>query len=389
MGALIAPPRLRVRYQLAIFSATRVVINTMYRMIYPFMAVFARGMGVEVGAVASVVAVRSALGLAAPAIGSLADRRGRKWGMLLGLGTFVAGAGLVIVSPKFTAFALALMVTTLGKIVFDPAMQAHLGDSVGYDRRGQAIAATELGWSLAFLLGVPAMGWLIQQQGWTAPFPVLAGMGALAALVLWRSIPAGPGRGFGSTSLVASLRMVASHGPAVAALAVGFLISSANEAVNIVFGIWLEASFGLRVAALGAAAASIGLAELAGEGMVAAFADRLGKRQAIAAGILMNCGACLLLPALGVTLPGALLALFLFYFTFEFTLVSSIPLMTELVPGARASAMSGNIASLSAGRMLGAFAGTAVFALGLRANTGAALVLNLLALGLLLRFVRD
>ncbi|HSR46429.1 MAG TPA: MFS transporter [Anaerolineales bacterium] len=384
-----AHPRLRIRYQLVIFSASRIVINTMYRMIYPFMAVFARGMGVEVGAVASVVAARSALGLAAPAMGAPADKYGRKAGMLLGLGIFVVGAGLVLASPRFTPFAVALMLATAGKIIFDPAMQAYLGDTVGYNRRGQAIAATELGWSLAFLLGVPVMGWLIEQRGWTAPFPFLAVAGALAAFVLWRSIPSRPAGGSGSPSLSASLRMVASHGPAVAALLVGFLLSSANETVNIVFGIWLEASFGLKVAALGAAAAAIGLAELAGEGMVAALADRLGKQRSIAVGILLNCGACLLLPVLGVTLPGALAALFLFYFTFEFTLVSSIPLMTELVPGARASAMSGNIASLSAGRMVGAIAGAALFALGLRANTGAALVLNLVALGILLRFVRD
>jgi len=103
----------------------------------------------------------------------------------------------------------------------------------------------------------------------------------------------------------------------------------------------------------------------------------------------LNCFACLLLPALGKSVPGALLALFGFYITFEFTLVSIIPLMTELVPEARATLMSGNITALSAGRVLGAAAGLALYSDGLRANALATVLLNLMALALLLTLVRD
>lgn len=386
---MISRPPLRLRYQLVVFSASRLVLNTMYRMVYPFMTVFAAGLGVEVGTLARAVAARSALGLAAPALAASSDRYGRKRGMLQGLAVFVAGAVLAFVFPQFLPFALALMLTATGKIMFDPAMQAHLGDAIGYRRRGQAIAATEVGWSLAFLVGVPAVGWLIARGGWTAPFPWLAAGGALGFFAIWRLLPPDRPRADAAPSLVASLRRIASHPPAIAGLAVGLLLSAANESINIIFGVWLEDSFGVRIAALSAAAAAIGLAELAGEGLVAGLADRMGKRRAVAAGILLNCGACLLLPALGTSLPGAFLALFLFYVTFEFTLVSSIPMMTELVPGARASLMASNIASLSAGRALGALAGVAIFTFGLTANASAAVILNLGALVLLLALVRD
>lgn len=364
-------------------------MNTMYRMVYPFMAVFARGVGVSVETLAATVAARSALGLAAPAFGGATDRRGRKFGMLLGMSILVGGVLLVLLAPRFLPFALALMLTGAGKVIFDPAMQAYLGDSIDYRRRGQAIAATELGWSLAFLVGVPATGWLIERNGWTAPFPWIAVAATLAALAIWRWIPADPPRESESASLLAALRLVASHTPALAALGVGFLLSTANETVNIIFGIWLESSFGLRVAALGGAAAAIGLAELAGEGLVAAATDWLGKRRAVGLGILLNCAACALLPALSTSLIGALVSLFLFYITFEFTLVSSISMMTELVPGARASTMAGNIAALSGGRMVGAVLGAAIFSLGLPFNAGTAIALNLIALALLASLVRD
>jgi hypothetical protein len=65
------------------------------------------------------------------------------------------------------------------------------------------------------------------------------------------------------------------------------------------------------------------------------------------------CLAALALYFLGRTEAGALVGLFFFYITFEFTLVSIIPLMTELLPAARATLMAFNVAALSFGRALG------------------------------------
>jgi predicted MFS family arabinose efflux permease len=182
---------------------------------------------------------------------------------------------------------------------------------------------------------------------------------------------------------------VVAHRPAVGGLAVGLLISTANDLVNVVFGAWLEVSFGLQVVALGAASAVIGVAELSGEGLVAGLADRLGKKRAVAVGILFNALASLALPFLGQWLPGALIGLFLVYVTFEFTLVSAIPLMTELVPTARATVMASNVGAHSAGRALGALFAPILFARGLSTNVALAAVLDLVALGLLAVLVRE
>jgi predicted MFS family arabinose efflux permease len=157
-------------------------------------------------------------------------------------------------------------------------------------------------------------------------------------------------------------------------------MSAANEVINVIFGVWMEDSFGLRIASLGAAAALIGLAELGGEALTAGVTDRLGKPRAVAIGAVLNCLAALALPLLGRSLPGAAVSLFLFYFTFEFTLVSSIPLMTEILPNARATLMASNVASHSLGRALGALIATTLYAQGIYANSLAAIVLNLLGL---------
>jgi hypothetical protein len=39
---------MRIRFQLLVFMFLRLILNTMHRMIYPFLAVFARGLGVAV-----------------------------------------------------------------------------------------------------------------------------------------------------------------------------------------------------------------------------------------------------------------------------------------------------------------------------------------------------
>jgi predicted MFS family arabinose efflux permease len=385
------PPRgpVRLRYQLAAFTLTRTVLNTGYRMVYPFLPVIARGLGVDLSTVALAVTARASLGLASPFLGSAADVRGRKTVMLISLGVAAAGFGLVSIWPTYPMLFASMLLAGGGKIMFDPAMQAYLGDRVDYSRRGLVIALSEFGWSGAFLIGIPVVGWIIARGGWAAPFRWLVASVFVAGVVLWRMLPTDPPPVSQRLSWSGGMRAVLASRSALAGLAAGFLISLANETVNIVFGAWLEDSFGLRVLALGAAAAVIGVAELGGEGLVAALADRLGKRRAVAVGISLSALACLGLPFLGRSLTGALVGLFFVYTTFEFTIVSAMPLMTELVPQARATMMAGNIGALSSGRAIGALVGPALFSLGLQANGTLAAALNLVALAVLLLIVRE
>lgn len=382
-------PAVRMRFQLAAFTCTRTVLNTSYRMVYPFLPVFARALGVDLSTIALAVTARSTVGVASPILGSISDLRGRKWTMLAALGVFTCAMGLVAAWPAFSTLVIAMILSTVGKILFDPAMQAYLGDRVHYGRRGLAIAVTEFGWSGAFLVGVPIAAWAIQGRGWAGPFPWLAILGLAASVLLWVVLPADRTVRGHSPEWRSGLRLVIGNRSALAGLSFGLLASLANEVVNIVFGVWLEQAFGLQVIALGAASAVIGLSELGGEGLVASLSDRLGKRRAVALGVGLNAIASVALPVLGRSLPTALVGLFAFYITFEFTLVSAIPLMTELTPGARGMLMGSNIGGQSAGRAIGAVLGPALFAGGLMANAGVAAALDLLALALLLAFVRE
>jgi len=343
-----------LRLQVLAFTAARIVLNTMYRMVYPYLAFFSLGLEVDQSALSLAITARAAFGVVGPLLASVADSRGRKAGMLFGLLLFTAGAGLVAVWPTFPAFVLALVLTLLGKYAFDPAMQAYVGDRVPYERRGRVLAVTELGWSLSLVIGVLGMGLLINRYGWKAPFPILAIFGTLALVVLAWMLPRDPAPDRNQPGIWRNLRTVLVFTPALAGLLLSFWASAANEVINLVFGLWMGDSFQLQIIGLGIVALFIGLSELGGETLVGILTDRVGKPSAIGAGLVLNSMAVLLLPLLGFTQYGALVGLCLFYVTFEFTLVSSIPMMTEIMPAARATLMAVNIAALSLGRALGA-----------------------------------
>ncbi len=377
-----------LRGQLTLFLITRIILDTGFRMVYPFLPTFARALGVDISAISLAITARSSLGILSPFIGSAGDSMGRKSAMLIGLSIFAGGSLVILLWPTYIGFIIALLLVSLGKIVFDPAMQAYLGDRVPFNLRGRAIAITEIGWSGAALVGLPIIGWIIYRSNWAAPFPILGIFAAFAAFFIWRAFPSDPVADSTRTTLTHSLRTILSHPSTLAALAVSLLINIGNESINVIYGLWLENSFGLQVIALGAASVLIGLAELSGVGLVASLTDRLGNIRSLCLGIIAIVLACLLLPFLGGSLISALIGLFLFYLTFEFTFVTLISLFTGLAPSARATLMATSITAAAGGRALGALIGPALFEINIFASSAFGAAMAIIALPILIVWVK-
>lgn len=371
-----------MRIQLIIFMFLRTILNSAHRMVYPFLSVFARGVGVELQTFSLLMTARSLVGALSPFFAPIADKRGRKFGMLMGIAIFIAGMSIVAIYPSFWTLAIALMMAMVGKFIFDPSMQAYFGDRIPYHKRGTALAVTEVAWSFAFIFGVPLVGFLIDRYGWSAPFPLFTVLGLLVFFIVWKIVPHEDEHHEPVNNSREGFRAVFSSKSAIAGISIALFASAANELVNVIFGVWLEDSFGLKIIALAGASAVIGISELSGEGLVALTTDRLGKPLALTLGLLTNAIALILLPILGQTQTGALVGLFLFYITFEYVMVSHIPLMTELVPSARATMLSLNVTGHAIGRAIGAFLAAYIYQqLGFVAVTLIAILFN--GLGLL------
>jgi predicted MFS family arabinose efflux permease len=97
------------------------------------------------------------------------------------------------------------------------------------------------------------------------------------------------------------------------------------------------------------------------------------------------------LPMLGQRLEWAIGGLALLFVAFEFTVVSLMPLISELAPSARATTMSANVAAMTLARMIGSAGGTALFVQWgrLEPNAAVSVVASVLAFGVLWLFVHE
>ena len=105
-------------------------------------------------------------------------------------------------------------------------------------------------------------------------------------------------------------------------------------------------------------------------------------------GLVVNSAICLVLPFLINNLWGALIALFIFFLSFEFGLTSLLPLMTTLSTQARGVFMAATLALLSLGDALGALIGPLLIRNSLTANVFVTVVINVCGLVVLDIFVK-
>jgi predicted MFS family arabinose efflux permease len=202
---------------------------------------------------------------------------------------------------------------------------------------------------------------------------VLGALGLLSFVAVGSLIPGDGPRQLGAVGTVSfrqAWRRLRRERAALGALGFSLLIAAANDNLFVVYGVWLGATYGLNIVALGAATTVIGVAELLGEGLTAFIADQLGLKRSLFIGVLLSGLSYILLPFVGRTLLQGLIGLFLIFLTFEFAIVTALSLFTELLPEARATMMSSNVAAMSIGRVIGAVVGGPVWVAGGLMATG-------------------
>jgi predicted MFS family arabinose efflux permease len=346
----------RFSYQLVFIFLVRLLLNTGRRFIYPFAPALSRSLDVPLTAITTIIASTQLTSLLGLFSGPLADRMGNRVVMRTGLASLSIGMLLCGLVAEYWAVFIGLVLASFGKTIFDPAIQSFIGKHVSFSQRGRVIGIIETSWAGSALIGIPAFALIVENIGLQISFYVLAFAGAVGWLMISKILSEDEknttAQGV-SISILSGIHSLFRKRSTAGMLLFGFWISLANDGLFVVYGLWLEESFQVSLVTLGFSTIAIGCAELLGESITALFSDKIGLKRTIIMSLCLVSGAYFILPMLGGSLGFALAGMFFVFLFFEIVMVTSVSLSTELLPGARATMMSGFYALCGIGRMVG------------------------------------
>ena len=342
-------------------------------MLYPFVPIFAAGLGVTAVVIGRLFSLQSLVGIFAPIFGNLADRYGYRQFMRLGLGS--VGVGLIVFasSPTVTIAAIGSLILGFGFSLFTPNLLAYLSAILPAKRRSRGMGAVELGWGLAGIIGIAPLGVAIARWGWRTPLIALGIVLLIASFVptffpkttranrnpntakqevelsLWQRakqfMDLGDSRAAAWTAIL---------GTSLTLFAASHLISS--------YGQWLFVAYGLESAELGRIAGILGLGGFAAIVLISTAGDRFGALTGAKIGALASTFTYLLLPLLDRSINWLVSGLFVVFFFYQFAMVNAIILTSAQIPAQRGKMMTLGAALGTMGISLANFTGPLAFA---------------------------
>lgn len=344
---------------MTLLTAARTCANACFRFAPPFLATLATGQGVTLDRMGAALAVTELSGFLSPVTARLGDHMQRRTALSLGLALVGIAAGSAAASTSLWWFIGSLIVLAQSKVLFDLGLGAWISDRVPFERRGRVMALCETGWAGGLLLGVTTMGLVSAATNWRVAYL----LGATSVLVLSVTVRAllptdAPGDAKDRRQAAKAGRM-----PRHGWLAVGGIacLMFATQCLFVTFGSWLKDHFGLTDTGVSLVVFGLGFAELLASLASARFVDHWGKEKATMIGASAMIGAAVVLAVAHGHLAPGLIALVLAIGAFEFAVVCSLPITTELVPGSPAQGMALSFAFGTFGRAAASFVATRVY----------------------------
>ena len=368
---------------LSLLTLARLIVNTGHRLVSPFLPVIARGLGVPLESAGVLIAARSAATMATPAIVTMGRRYDRRALIQVGLVMFAIGSGIAALVGVYAGVMVGFVLMGLGKALFDVSGQAYLSDRTPYEQRARWLGFFEATWAGGFLIGAPAVGWVIANRGWEDAYLILAVLVVVITVAsVWMVQADHPEMGDRG-------RLILSRS-AAALLVVVAALSGGSEMVTLVLGAWLEDTFLVALAAIAGLASLIGVAEITGAFSTAAFTDRLGKKRAVLLGLVINGIGYATMAMAGDVLAIGIVGSLIAFAGFEFTIISSFPLASELAPGGRARYLAWLVVAIGLGRVIAGLAAPRVFTtMGFSANATIGIICNLVAIFVLWTLITE
>jgi Arabinose efflux permease len=154
--------------------------------------VIAKGVDVSIPAAGMLISAY-AIGVmvGAPLMTLLLSHRARRNALIFLMAIFTLGNVLSAVAPDYTTLLLSRIITSLNHGAFFGLGSVVAASLVAKEKQASAVATMFMGLTIANIGGVPAATWLGDTIGWRMSFLATAGLGVVAMLSLWFSLPKG------------------------------------------------------------------------------------------------------------------------------------------------------------------------------------------------------
>jgi DHA1 family inner membrane transport protein len=345
---------------LYLFGLVNLVIGTAAFMNAGLLVPMAQSFGVSVGAVGQATTVYSlATALLAPAFLVATAGLAPRLALAIALTLFAAGNVATALAQDLPTLLGARVLMGCGSAA--TALMAGLTVAVApVERRAQALSIVFVGMSLSYVTGIPLATWVGLGWGWRMPVWAGVVLTLLAAMALWKALPA-MRTGVSGPSLRGAAVLLRQRAVlAVFALTLAYFI--AIFSVFSYMGPVLKSLKPLEPGALSAVISMFGVAGVVGTLGGGRAADRLGVRRSLTLS-LSGLSLCLLLLPLTAGHLGAMVAVLMVWGVCGFSMMAPQQVrLAQLAGPDTPLALSLNNSMLYLGIALGAAVGGAALA---------------------------
>ncbi|MEO8364142.1 MAG: MFS transporter [Ilumatobacteraceae bacterium] len=348
----------QVRNNITAVTFARITANACYRFAPPFLAVIAKGFNISLPELGVAMFVSELSGLASPFAGRFVDRLRHRNAMLLGLGGTAAGALMAAVAPNPVLFAVGITFMCTTKLFFDLGLGAWIADHVAYERRSRIVGITESAWALGLLIGVSAMGVATALTSWRGGFALGAAGVAVMMIIIVKRVDSEPR----TVHIRDADHVHRVNGRGWIVVGSSYCLMAASQCVFVTFGAWLGDEFGYGPAGIAAVGFGLGAVELFATLNSAKRTDAWGKERSIAIGSFLMVPAAAMLALGSNHLAVGLVAVGMYLMGFEFSIVSMLPVATQLVKNSPGTGMGWVLGGGTLGRASMSLVATAAYA---------------------------
>lgn len=318
------------RSQLARLTAGKSIANTALRWIPFFLPTLAIAFTSSTAQLTTILGIGEMAALITLLAGRHLDAGHERKIMVGALGLVAASSALALVG-SITTFAAAFLMLIIGVSLYTVSGHTYLSRRVSFDQRGRVIGLFETSWASALLIGAPLIALLINAVGWRGPFVALAVLASAMAVVV-AITPDTATVSEDATTTVAKSPLTAAAWRVIFASA---SIGVAGLTTIVIAGTWLDDQLGVSTGGIGLVAMAFGAAELSSSVSSAAFSDRLGKMRSTRAMLLLVVVGLTVMTQAGTSLVVGVLGLLCFFLGFEYAIVTSFGILSEVMPEAR------------------------------------------------------